>query len=263
MKFLLSTGCFYEEPIEKSLYIASSVGFDGVELILNEVYYLADAESKISEFGKIIKITAFHAPFTAGSSRERIQSLIRSLELAEKLKVDVVVFHPPMKLFMDMSYWRWFRKKTFDNMQNLNLCVENMPYMKLGPLRINLYSVHRFSELKKMAQDKGLKIAFDTTHCGTSGKDLIEAFEELGSVEMVKHIHLSDFKVEKGMFVEHLPPGMGDLELKGFLKHLKISGYRGTITLEVSPRFLPDDDRDRIEVLKNTLRELKEACNGV
>ncbi len=257
MLILLSTGCFYKSPLEKSFYIADACGFDGVELILNDIYYLSDAEEKITSLSRISNITVFHAPFVVDSSKERVQSLMRSVELAERLNVQTVVFHPPLKFLLDISYWRWFWKKRWFDDAKVNLCVENMPYMKFGRFRINLYSIHKFKDLKDLAQRTPLKIAFDTTHCGTSGTNLIEAFEELGGIENVYHIHLSDFKEEKGVFWEHLFPGEGELEIFKFLCYLKDVGYNRTITIEIFSKYLPEDDREKIEKLRALLERIR------
>ncbi len=256
MKLLISTGCFYKEPIEKTFYISEACGFDGVEVILNELYHLTDAAERLLQLSRISKITALHAPFAVSSSKEKIFSLKRSVELAEEVRAETVVFHPPLKPVFDMAFWRWFKRRKWKELGSPKLCVENMPYLKLGPFRLNPFCVHRFRDLKRLSED-GLKIAFDTTHCGTSGIPLIEAFEEAGGTDTVHHIHLSDFRREKGEFVEHLFPGEGELELFEFLKHLKKTGYNKAITLEVSPRYLPEDDRERIAKLKEFLARMR------
>ncbi len=257
MLFLLSTGCFFKDPIEKSFYIADACGFDGVELILNDIYYLVDAKEKVLEFSKICPVKAFHAPFLVNSAKEKIVSLEVSVKLAEETGVEVVVFHPPMRWFWDVSFRRWFSNSGPPSSQKVRLCIENMPFVKIAFFKFSLFCYADFVKLKEMALKKGIDIAFDTTHCGTSGWDLREAFEMLGGVERVAHVHFSDFKMEKGEFLEHVFPGEGDLDMFGFLSYLADKGYNGAVTLEVSPKWLPEKDPDRIKKLKTLLNKMR------
>lgn len=257
MEVLLSSGCLYKDPLEKTFYISASCGFDGVEVILNDIYYKSDIEDRLRELNKISKIKAFHAPFNATSSKERIAAIKRSVELAQKLNIPTVIFHPPLKLFFDFSYWKWFRNGVGALPQKPTPCVENMPYIKIGPFRINLFCIHKFSDLKRLTEEKRLKIAFDTTHCGTSGIDLIEAFEELGGTETIHHIHLSDLRIEGSDFIEHVFPGEGELEIFEFLHYLRKVRYNKSISIEVSPKFLPKDDREKITKLRKLLQKIR------
>jgi sugar phosphate isomerase/epimerase len=54
----------------------------------------------------------------------------------------------------------------------------------------------------------------------------------------MRNIHFSDY----GYGREHLLPGRGILPLTRFLNHLSETGYDETITLELSPYELPEDE---------------------
>ncbi|BAT72349.1 xylose isomerase domain-containing protein [Thermosulfidibacter takaii ABI70S6] len=256
MKILLSSGSLYKDPLEKCFYVAQQAGFDGVEVVLNDFYFLSDIDERLAELSKILSIIAFHAPFMVESSGERVKSLLRSIELALELGVKRVVFHPPLRFLFDFSYKKWFKKFHWHG-DEIELCLEFMPIMKFGFLKFCPHAFSKLEELKDVASDKGLKIAFDTTHCGTRGLALVEAFERLGGLDLVSHVHFSDFRVEKGIFQEHVFPGEGMLDLFEFVKYLKSKGYKGALTVEVSPRFLPEKDIERINKFKALLERLR------
>ncbi|NPA15288.1 MAG: sugar phosphate isomerase/epimerase [Deferribacteres bacterium] len=258
MKLLLSSGSFYRESLEKSFYMAYRAGFDGVEVIMNEIYYREDVVEYLSELGKIVPVEAMHAPFLVdGPSRVKVVSLNKCVEIALSLGVKKIVFHPPMKFFLEPYYWWWFLKNSFNGVDRVELCLENMPQKRWGKGRMSLWSFKSFERLKRAAQKRGLFLAFDTTHCGTSGIPLIEAFEMMGGIELVRHIHFSDFAEREGRFVEHLFPGEGELPLFEFIEYLKSKGYTETVTVEVSPDALPQDDIERINKLKALIDRIK------
>ncbi len=265
LKLLFSTGSIYKSPLEKSFYIASEAGFDGVEVVMNELYYKEETPEHLKELSKIIKIQVLHAPFIVeGSSKTMVVSLLETIKIAEILGIKKIVFHPPLKPWMDLYYWMWFRKTEFFHFQKkVKLCLENMPFKKFFKMRICPWSIKNHEKMKNLAKRKNLYIAFDTTHCGTTGKNLKIAFEKLGGCDLIKHIHLSDFKEEKGKLLEHLFPGEGILPIFEFIRFLKELGYKETITIEVTPDCLPDSDMEKIKKLRELLNKIREVYYGL
>ncbi len=74
----------------------------------------------------------------------------------------------------------------------------------------------------------------------------------------MNHIHLSDFYPWR----EHVWPGKGRLDLMGFVDFLRKTGYRETITLEVSPRELPEDDLEKVKAFREVISWLKGQNHG-
>ena len=257
IKVFLSTGSLYTSPLEKSFYLASRAGFDGVELVANDVYRKPRAEEYLRGLAMVASIRVIHAPFLIeGNSEEKIKSLLRSVELARNLEIPKVVFHPPRRFPLEFKYLRWFKRvKDFSSLGGgVSLSLEIMPAFPLGGLRLNLFSVNTREKLAAFAAERGLNITMDTTHTGTWGWDLVETFTILNAQGLVNHIHFSDFYPWR----EHVWPGKGRLDLGGFVDFLRDSGYRETITLEVSPRELPEDDLEKIDMFKGFISWLKE-----
>jgi sugar phosphate isomerase/epimerase len=78
-------------------------------------------------------------------------------------------------------------------------------------------------------------LVLDTTHLATGGFDPIAVFERLK--ERVVHVHLSNFDGR-----EHVELRQGELDLAAFIRHLKESGYAGTLCLEIMPEYFPSED---------------------
>jgi sugar phosphate isomerase/epimerase len=71
---------------------------------------------------------------------------------------------------------------------------------------------------------------------------------------LIENIHISDFR---GKTTEHLALGDGELDVRGFLNHIK-SDYTKRITLELSPRWTYPIDRYLIET-KSSLEKIIEV----
>jgi sugar phosphate isomerase/epimerase len=70
----------------------------------------------------------------------------------------------------------------------------------------------------------------------------------------MSNIHFSDY----GYGREHLLPGHGTLPLTRFLNHLRETGYDKTVTLELSPSELPEEEsliRESLAEILNYLRD--------
>jgi sugar phosphate isomerase/epimerase len=261
VKVLLSTGSLYTHPLEKSFYLAARAGFDGVELVANEVYRRAGAADYLKGLSMVSPIVVIHAPFfVEGDSEEKIKSLLVSVELARDLGASKVVFHPPIRFPPELKYLWWFKRtKDFSSIgEDVPLSLEIMPAFLMGRFRINLFSTNTPQQLSEFAKMRGLNITMDTTHTGTWGWDLIETFSLLNSDGLVNHIHLSDFHMGR----EHVWPKKGCLELEKFVDFLRSSGYKETITLEVSPRELPEDDLEKILAFREVIDWLRGTDNG-
>jgi len=256
VKVLLSTGSLYTFPLEKSFYLASRAGFDGVELVANEVYRRPRAEELLRGLAMVSPIMVIHAPFLVeGDSEEKIKSLLKCVEFARILEIPKVVLHPPRRFPPEIKYLRWFKKTRDFSLvgKEVSLSLEIMPAFPLAGLRLNLFSVNTRERLVAFAGERKLNITMDTTHTGTWGWDLVETFTILNAQGLVNHIHFSDFYPWR----EHVWPGKGCLDLEKFVDFLRDTGYRETITLEVNPRELPEDDLEKIRKFEEVISWLK------
>ncbi|MCK5552622.1 MAG: sugar phosphate isomerase/epimerase [Deltaproteobacteria bacterium] len=251
MKILLSSGSLYTLALEKVFRIASEAGYDGMEVIISETIGGDEGYSILCDLKEITPIYVLHSPFhVIPGWGDCTTALLKTIELAERLSVPMVNFHPPKWLDLEISFWRWmysvrdFQCELGDG--KIAIAVENMPYRE-GMLRFNPYILRRTEDMVRFIKEKNLFLTFDCAHMGTAKVDFEGNFLRLYETRRVKNIHFSDYQNLR----EHLFPGRGILPLAGLLKCLKESRYDEMITLEIIPQELPGDE----EAAKKVLRE--------
>ncbi|MFQ5842634.1 MAG: sugar phosphate isomerase/epimerase family protein [Thermodesulfobacteriota bacterium] len=251
MKILLSSGSLHTLPLEKAFHIACETGYDGMEVIISENFGQDEGYSLLRNLKQVLPIYVLHAPFhVIPGWGDRITALVKTIELAKRISVPMVTFHPPRWLNLEIKFWRWmymvvdFQRELGG--RKIAIAMENMPYRgKL--LRFNPNILGRTGDVVRFIERKNLYFTFDCTHMGTAKADFEGDFLRLYRTKRVKNIHFSDYQDQE----EHLLPGRGTLPLAGLLEYLKESNYDEMITLEIIPQELPGDE----EAIKEALGE--------
>ncbi|MBA4391020.1 MAG: sugar phosphate isomerase/epimerase [Syntrophus sp. (in: bacteria)] len=239
MKFLFSTGCLYELPIEEIFHVARDAGFDGCELVVGSHFNNDRYIDRIKACTEILPVYTIHAPFVQVKAwGSKVNALKQTVELAASLGAEVVTFHPPSWLAIEINFYQWF-KKTEDFQKELGLAhmflaIENMP--RMGKLRkFSHYLLSDIEYLINFGIGRNLYFTFDITHMATFEDDTIASLLRIFKTGRLKNIHISDYS----NFRSHLFPGRGDLPIAKLLNTVRQVGYDGMLTLEVSPRELP------------------------
>jgi sugar phosphate isomerase/epimerase len=236
---IFSTGSLYPFGLERVYAWASEVGFDGVEIMMDERWdthqeeYLGDLAERHG-----VPILALHTPLYRGAWRlGPEETLVRVASLAAKMGVPVVVAHPPPP---GRPLERWKVGPLREAREHgVVVAVENMPRGAAG----GMFTVRRRScYLPEHLADVG-EVTFDTSHAGASKVDLLRAHSVLAT--QLRHVHLSDSNLQVGRD-EHRLPGKGRLPLKPFLAALGASGYPGAVSLELKPWPLGAPDPETI-----------------
>ncbi len=117
----------------------------------------------------------------------------------------------------------------------IDLCFENFKKDHVSSLVLE----DIFKELP------GLKFTLDVGH-GFIGVGNIEYIKDLISQfkDRLTHVHIHD---NQGMEDDHLPLGVGQIDIPGVVDSLKNAGYNGSITLEV---FAQDRDYMKLSMQK-------------
>jgi len=225
---IFSTGSLYPFGLERVYAWASETGFDGVEIMMDERWdtHQADYLRHLAERHGI-PVLALHTPLYRGAwGLGPEETLVRVARLAARIRVPVVVAHPPPP---DRPLERWKAGPLREAREcGVIVAVENMPRSRAG----GIFSVkHRSCYLPEHLADVG-EVTFDTSHAGASKVDLLRAHSVLAT--QLRHVHLSDSNLEAGRD-EHRVPGKGRLPLKPFLAALGASGYPGAVSLELKP----------------------------
>jgi len=251
MKLILSAGTLYTLPPHKAFEIARDVGFAGVEVIVNHDYEFNAGKQLLSEVVKILPVASIHAPFfDINGWGNKIQQLEKTVKLAKAFDVPLVNFHPPAWLTLERKFWRWlnriedFQAQVGDN--QVTITMENIPAN--GPLGCNPYFLSNTEAMIDFLKQRNLFLTFDTAHMGTHNTNFLTDFHNFYDSGKIRNVHFSDYANGK----EHLLPGHGKLPLSRFLNHLQETGYDGTVTLELTPNELPEEEN----LIRDSLRDI-------
>lgn len=252
MNVVLSTGSLYTYSLSEVFHIAKSAGFDGIEMLIarGNCHVKVDSIRELTDKYEI-PILSLHSPFMIcdgwGDFWDRIQ---RSLTMAMELSIPMVNFHPPSGFVIrhHLNDELTDHIRSYRNMidgSDIVLTMENLPTIRtLRRLFVNRFlprAANNMYQIAGFARDNDIHITFDTTHIGTSGVDLLDAYAVFS--DRIVNIHLSDYDGRR----QHLLPGTGYLPLERLLAQVKADGYNGAITLETCPAAMEDKDRAKAE----------------
>ncbi len=256
MRISLSSGTLFTYPLRKVFEIARDVGFDGLELIVNQDFQKINPRFLIQDLSAILPVLSIHAPFMPLDGwGGPIDSVKRSVEIAADSGVPLVNFHPASWLGFELKYWRWmyrildFQKEV--GAEGVTLTLENMPWV--GRFKINQYILSHTGKMIDFLEERNLYMTFDCTHMGSGKTNFINDFYLFYNAGRIRNIHFSDY----GHGREHLLPGHGILPLTRFLNHLRNTGYHETLTLELSPHEFHNDEQIMVESLREILLYLR------
>lgn len=225
---VFSTGSLYPFGLERVYAWAAEVGFDGVEIMMDERWdtHQADYLTGLAErYG--LPIRALHPPLGRGVWRlDPEETLVRVAKLAAKVGADVIVAHPPAT---GSRLEVWSRSTLADARKGVAaVAVENMPRNRVRRLFFSWDTQYCYEPGRLVGLGD---VTLDTSHLAASGVDLLHAWGVLG--EQVRHIHFSDSNMTGRD--EHRVPGRGSLPLEEFLAELRASDYPGVVSLELKP----------------------------
>lgn len=274
---ILSTGSLFNFDVDTAMALASEAGFDGVELMVDwrrETYQVEHLQKLINRHS--LPILAVHSPFAKmfmpDWPHDPVESIQRSVRLAETVGAKTVVVHPPerwlrfqalmigpnlarkvtlpLPVISPGQLGRWLREAlpAFQAQTEVKVAVENMPCRRLGPFQLEPHHFHTPQMLNQFQH-----LTLDTTHVGTRETDLLAFHRQVEA--RVAHIHLSNFNGK-----EHQLPHDGTLPLAALLQRLAQQAFTGLISLELSPSSLQVEDEAQLRHnLKASLAFCREA----
>jgi sugar phosphate isomerase/epimerase len=224
---VFSTGSLHPFGLERVYSWAAEVGFDGVEIMMDDRWDTHQSGYLDLLAGKHgIPILALHPPLRRDAWNLRPdETLVRVAKMARSTEVPVVVAHPPP----GRSLERWSAGPVREaREQGVSVAVENMPKSEVrGILGLARYlSCHLPEHLVGLGE-----VTLDTSYVGASKVDLMRAYSVLA--DQLRHVHLSDSDLTGAD--QHRLPGKGRLPLRPFLAALAQSDYPGVVSLELKP----------------------------
>lgn len=228
----LSTISVYPEPVAAGFEVASTLGYDGVEVMVmtDSVSQDVDALAALSDRHQV-PVLAVHAPCLFLTQRvfssDPWERLHRSIDMAERLGAPTVVLHPPFRWQRD--YVRGFTEgvNRLAEHTDVTLAVENM-----YPLRARGREFSPYAPTWDPTELDLSHFTLDSSHTAVSRSDPLAMAEKMG--DGLKHVHLGDGTGQS--HDEHLLPGHGNQPCGRLLEQLAGGGFDGTVIVEVSTR---------------------------
>ncbi|MDH5596609.1 MAG: sugar phosphate isomerase/epimerase [Candidatus Peregrinibacteria bacterium] len=228
----LHTNSLSKYGLNRIFEFAKKAGYDGIEIGVDKSNFdtqNAEYIKKLSEEYNL-PILALHSPINSTA-----KSVRHVIEMAEYLKCPVVVITPPKLL--DFKFANWLKKETpkIRKKKHIQIAMVNAPGKTvLGFLPDR--AMNSVADLKKFGM-----VALDCSSAASKKwGNLMSVYNHLSKI--VVHVHLSNINKHK----EYSLPNEGILPLESFLKKLKSTGYKGSISLRVRPTELNAGDDDKV-----------------
>ncbi|MCQ4080969.1 sugar phosphate isomerase/epimerase [Streptomyces sp. RB6PN25] len=228
----LSTASVYPESTSTAFEIAARLGYDGVEVMVwtDPVSQDTEALRRLSDYHGV-PVLAVHAPCLLITQRvwstDPWTKLQRARAAAETLGASTVVVHPPFR--WQRNYARDFVRGVWRmaDETDVRFAVENMYPWRYRDREMLAYAPD-WDPTKEDFRD----FTIDLSHTATARNDALHMVDRMGS--RLAHVHLAD-GTGSGKD-EHLVPGRGAQPCAELLERLAVSGFTGTVVVEVNTR---------------------------
>lgn len=266
-RILFSSGAVYVYPLRTAFALARAARCDGIELDVCPESILRGPAPIARLAGRAgLPIRAVHPPlFALPGWRHDDQLVPRLVHLALALGAPTIVLHPPKARRLDSPPVARFVAQLAEARHRLQgtgtqIVLENPGFFRPADQQ---YPLWHLPALCRLAEQCGLRMALDTAHAGSSPYPLLDSYALVGG--RLAHVHLSDVATPPppldrpwlySYVKHHQLPGAGHLPLSEFLQALVRDGFRGDISLELSPLRL------QIWSLPRARRHLAEAVQA-
>ena len=271
----LSTACLFPWPLSTVFALAKEAGFDGVELVVDAVVSGrgSDYVSRLIETFQL-PVLSVHPPiFPLPGWVEQKTRCLKTVELGNTLGCRWVVLHAPWPRSGRGATYRaaleaiqWAQRACSSG---LNIALENGRWYCTAPLGGTGIqdALAYLRHMENLAQEQGWWLTLDTTHAGSAGVDIMQAYELFK--DRLVNIHLSDLCLKRwpgflrqlpliyDNLVQHTLPGRGVLPLKTLLGRLRADHYRGLVTVEASPLAFQVWSQSKV---RGILRQVLQLC---
>ena len=245
MKLSLSTASLYLYPLSLTFRVAREVGFEGVELVLN-AEVLASGTERVNRLAAEhgLDVYSVHPPLRPVFGIRNVAKGLPGLaRVARDLGCSLVVVHAPGAETPESESWDSYvtsveEASTILRGSQTRIALENQVQASDG----RTFVLSDLRDARAFADEHDLALVLDTTHAVGSGYTLLEAYDIFAG--RLQNVHLSDWRMPPGplahplfdnLFKQHQMPGTGIVPLHEFIARLGQDGYKGCITLEVTP----------------------------
>ncbi len=246
MDITFSTGSLSGYALSSMFGIAQRVGADGLELMLTGGllrYGPELVQSLEHEYGVPVRSVHTVRRLRRPGPERIAEDIVASARFAAALgHCAVLVVHPPGSPGLHSAEARaWIgaieTARAIGEDALFRVTVENHGQAAVSGTPSFLNHPER---LRWLAAEWGLGITFDTAHAANQGWDIVATAARLRA--HLENVHLSDYgrrsyrsALANTLLRDRQLPGTGTLPLDSMIQALAGSGYRGLVTLDVSP----------------------------
>jgi sugar phosphate isomerase/epimerase len=265
-KLCLNTSTIKPQPLLKKIQLAGEVGYDGIELWINDLYEhvgqggeISDVEKALKDYGLIVPSCIAIRQWGEMEGWEYklvLDEAKRRFELGARIGAPYIVATPPIEP-CDVSRLpeRYADLLEIGRQAGIKPTFEYISFFK---------SIHKLSQAWDIVQktnDPDATLILDAFHNWNSGSTM----DELRAipVEKISHYHIDDAHPDKPALTQTDPDrvmiGDGVIDLKAEIQILREKGYQGAMSLELFNQDLWA--KDPKEVIKVGLERMKELCS--
>ncbi len=241
MQFLVSTGSFPWLPLGERFRLIQQAGADGAELLLTPRLAKRDPASIVRLAAQQnTPIYSVHTILRLWSPSPHVEAsdVIESARFAAALPdCRILIVHPPAQRGQVGRWLTAIAEATRILGSRVTIGLENPGQHQPTARPVPFDSLEY---LMRFAEEWQLGVVIDTAHAASLGWDILATLQT--SMPHLLNIHLSDatdsdwrLGILNSLVRDHQLPGQGTLPLTSFLHLLRRKGYRGFVTLELSP----------------------------
>jgi len=241
----LSTGSLYVYPLRWVFRAVATAGYDGVELALGvEAVLRGPAWIRRLAQAYNVPVLSVHPPILPLPGWDRVADVPRVVEFAAQIGASLVVMHTPDAKSLDTPAGRAWQRALEEARRRgivlgVTVALENRAifyHRQRHTALAHPEALHRYAE----AND--LPLTLDTAHAATWPFNIIDVYQLFR--DRLVNVHLSDLRPVPGWLDQpwlhsyvkhHQLLGHGVLPIAALIERLQQDGYRGPITLELSP----------------------------
>lgn len=233
---VLSTSSLYRHGLNRIFEFAAAAGFDGVEIVMNEVFDTHDADyiKLLSESFKVPVISVMYR------HPEKDSHIRESIALAEAVGAQLVVAGLPK--WSNVAFTKWYKENMpeIQERSRIPVAVENAPHGE--NLLVPKYAISNISEMKRFKN-----ICLNTSNLVSKKEDLMRVFENVKP--RLAAIHLSNYS----SMHENYSLEKGILPLESLLTALNKEDINIPVITVVHARLVSSHDKEGVlEKLKAT-----------
>ncbi|KKP39068.1 MAG: hypothetical protein UR28_C0010G0051 [Candidatus Peregrinibacteria bacterium GW2011_GWF2_33_10] len=242
MKIAFTTSSLEGYGLNRIFRFAKELGFDGLELVQSRKNLDTTDANYINALCKEYDLPVL-AIQTQDSSKSR--QILDAVDIAKTIGTKIIVIKSPK--FFDFKYTEWLKTEVpkIRERESISIALENSPDDTILGF-IPATAMNSVNDLKKFKH-----ACLNTAYASSKKQNIIDLLMSMKNY--LVHIHLTNVKQNHYGVL----PQNGSLPMESFLAKIKQEDYKGTIALDINPKYLHVGKEDE---MKKLLLEAKEFC---